>query len=263
MSSNFIQNKLYRNSAIAFLKFYSRILIWRTGERVFINSIPKAGTHLLTSIIEEMPGMMNSRIHLNVEDVSEYKHSELALTNFTLSKRKLASILDRVNGGQFITAHLPWSEDLERMLKERNFKILNLDRNSEAILLSRLHYIMELKRHHLHHQLKGQYPDFEARVNALRAGFPPSRLGPGTESFDYILDAFKNWKGRTEVLNLTFEELVGEKGGGDQRSRLDAIDRIMTFLNIRSDMALIQKVHVSSQDKKTATLRAGRINTTS
>jgi len=260
MSANFIQSKHYRNFALALLRFYSRILYWRRGERVFVNSIPKAGTHLLSSIIEEIPGFMNSRVHLNIEHVSQKRTGNLKLSNFVLNTHKLGIILDRINGGQFVTAHLPWSEQLELVLKERNFKIISLSRNSEAILISRLHYIIGLKRHHLHHQLTQEFKSFNEQLRALRLGFPPSTLGPGTESFNYILERFEGWKNRPGVLNLSFEELVGEKGGGDQKARFDAIERILTFLKIECDANMLMRVHHSSKNKKTATLRSGRVS---
>ena len=49
MSKNFVQNALLRQSLLTAYRGYARAQFWRSGPRIFVNSIPKAGTHLLTA----------------------------------------------------------------------------------------------------------------------------------------------------------------------------------------------------------------------
>ena len=73
-------------------------LTWRRlfhrESRVFANSLPKSGTHLLNRCLSMLPGMAMAGQHLNVKK------------NVNTKER----ILKRLGGGSIVTAHLPFSD---------------------------------------------------------------------------------------------------------------------------------------------------------
>ena len=94
MSKNFVQNALLRKSLLTAYRGYARAQIWRSGPRIFVNSIPKAGTHLLTAELEKFPQLQNSRLHIQAHKVNaatasaDFK-SLLFMSNFSFKLRQL------------------------------------------------------------------------------------------------------------------------------------------------------------------------------
>src|SRR5437868_8345987 len=66
--------------------------------RVLANSLPKAGTHLLTALLAELPDMRFSGEHLTAFDLQE---------DGTFHGERLEKRLGRVRDGQYVSAHLP------------------------------------------------------------------------------------------------------------------------------------------------------------
>ena len=67
----------YRNSylRIILLKIYHIIifspLFWlRKGPKLLINGVPKSGTHLLTSVLNEIPFLVNTRYGISMWDIN-------------------------------------------------------------------------------------------------------------------------------------------------------------------------------------------------
>ena len=92
--------------------------------RVFANSFPKAGTHLLASLLGRLPRMMASGLHRDRADVDRDGWEQLA------------GDLGTVRNGQYATGHFPHDPRLVAMLGELEFASLVCLRDPRDIAVS-------------------------------------------------------------------------------------------------------------------------------
>jgi hypothetical protein len=237
------------------------MMLWRQGPRVFVNSIPKAGTHLLTSILEEVPGVMLSRVHIDINDIASSGWTKHApMSEFRPDLKKLERCLRKIQGGQVVTAHLPWDQGIIDTLETYGFRTIFLSRGQADILNSRYHYITGLRRHHLHERLMTEYTNEEQRRKALVDGIPWGNGKVGTEPAEAYFSAYEPWASQNGILHLRFEDLVGVHGGGSDEIRKAALTDILKELDCPFDTVSVETLHKKSLGKKSFTLRSGRIN---
>jgi len=91
---------------------------------VLSNSLPKAGTHLLEGILEELPGLRNAGRRTLVE------HRELDPR--------------RMRTGAFYNAHLPWTAARQEQLRASGVIVLFLIRDPRDMAVSRMHYVRDI-----------------------------------------------------------------------------------------------------------------------
>lgn len=252
MSQNFVQNGTLRSTLMNGYRLYARAQFWRKGPRVLINSIPKAGTHLLTSELDRFNELRNSRLHLEITKL--LKHGQRgAETLPTLDLRKVERSVRTIRAGQYFSAHLYWNTALAELMANHGVKIIFMSRDPRDILMSRLHYIKGLKRHWLHNFITNHLSDDIARLRALILGHADE---PMILSQRTTLDGFAKWAQSPLVLAVKFEDLVGERGGGSAQAKLDTLYRIASHVGLRTDR-LEELAH--SATGPTPTLRKGKI----
>ncbi|WP_424934479.1 hypothetical protein [Amaricoccus macauensis] len=258
--NNFFQNAVMRSVMLNLFTVATRSMFWRKGPRVFVNSIPKAGTHLLTSILEEVPGIMLSRAHIDVNDVAGSNwQAHSPMSQFELDVSKLVRFLRTIRGGQVASGHLPWVPEIIETLNELNFVTIFMSRNCDDILNSRYHYISGLRRHHLHSRLMEDYSNEAARRQALVDGIPWRQDKPGTEPAAVYFAAYERWETNSGALQVRFEDLVGAHGGGSDIRRKEALAQILNAIGVPHDAVAVERLHQMSLNKKSFTLRSGRI----
>ena len=251
MSKNFVQNALLRQSLLTAYRGYARAQFWRSGPRIFVNSIPKAGTHLLTAELEKFPQLQNSRLHIEAHRVNVASDGRRA-EKFLIDAGRVASQIETVRPGQFFTAHLMWSGALEETLHEKNVKTIVMLRDPRAILVSRLHYIKGLKRHFLHDFFTNGLASDKERYRVLMEG----RDGdPYIRSFVDTVDGFLPWLQSASVLCVRFEDLVGERGGGTVEAKRETFRRICDHTGLPTEHV---EEYAATAAKTTPTLRDGR-----
>ena len=89
----------------------ARANVFLPGPRVFANSFPKGGTHLLSALLGELPRMMFSGVHCAAGDFTAGAQRP---EPENLDWERLRRTLGRVNRGQFMTAHFPYVDGLDR-----------------------------------------------------------------------------------------------------------------------------------------------------
>jgi hypothetical protein len=63
---------LKRRAVVPTYRAFARTNVFFPGPRVFANSIPKAGTHLVASLLARLPRMMFSGIHSALGEVDDW-----------------------------------------------------------------------------------------------------------------------------------------------------------------------------------------------
>ena len=253
MSGNFIQSETLRRIGMAGYRTLARAQFWRSGPRILVNSIPKAGTHLLTSELSRIDGLQNSRMHLlNSDIVSDRRDSS---ANPAMDIAAIERQIAKVRGGQYFSAHLPWSSAFEEMLAKHDIATVFVLRDPRDVLASRYHYIMGLKRHRLHPFLADPARTELERYRLLIDGHHGD---PYLRPMNEMLLQFAPWTDSERTLTVTFEALVGARGGGDDAVKNAALLQIARYCGI-DEQNIPQDI--AGPPAKTATLRKGKSGT--
>lgn len=253
MSGNFVQSATLRRVALGAYLLYARSQVWRTGPRVFVNSIPKAGTHLLTAELAKFAELQNSRMHVDLPGIA--LHDGRTPGDAPLyDVDKLTRQVGTVRGGQFFSAHLPWSDELAGFIAEANLRTIFMTRDPRAVLVSRLHYILGLRRHRLHTFLTDGFATEVARYHALIDG---QAIEPRVMSLADLLAGFVPWTAAPGVLTVRFEDLVGERGGGSAATKKETLAGIARHCGLPADRL---DAIATTATGATPTLRKGQAN---
>lgn len=253
MSSNFIQSKTLRSIGMGGYRAWARMQVWRSGPRIFINSLPKAGTHLLTSELARIEGLQNSRLHLLNSEILKYPEDRSMRTDIDvdLMEKQIA----RVRDGQYFSAHLPWSPMIESLMIDHAIAPIFVLRDPRDVLASLYHYIMGLKRHRQHRFLADPGLTKLDRYRFLvegQSGEPFRR--PMAET----LELYAPWAESKRTLTVRFEALVGARGGGSDEEKSAAFEQIAAHCGIPADRL---PKDIAQAPAKTATLRKGKTGT--
>lgn len=252
MSSNFVQSRVLRSALMTAYRLYARSQLWRSGPRIFVNSIPKAGTHLLTAELDKFTGLQNSRLHIQSHKVNRVGGGKRVAT-YDLDVDKTLALVDHVRAGQFFTGHIFHYPELSAGLAKRGVKTVFVLRDPRDILVSSYHYAVGLKRHPWHDYLQS-LPGEEARYAAIIDGHPAD---PFIRPMHEMLERHVGWTRDPAVLSLRFEDLVGERGGGSTAAKHEALASLCSYAGLPAD-ELDQ--HARTAAKATPTLRRGKAN---
>jgi hypothetical protein len=260
LSKNFVQSSLLRATAISTYRVWARAQFWRSGPRVAINSIPKAGTHLLTKLLEAGPGLVNSRLHLSMKDVRPDTFSaECEADSWAVDPEKLERALSTVRQAQMVSCHLPHSPETESVFAAAGFKIVNLVRDPRDMLVSNLHYIIGLRRHFLHIYLTESLSNNTERLQRLIDG--PTDASESHDgrfrSYSSVLEAYEGWL-ESGALTVRYEDLNGERSGRTSQEQHAALSRVFRHIGLPDDEAGVTHALDKAVGKRSATLRAGR-----
>ncbi|MBI5308682.1 MAG: sulfotransferase domain-containing protein, partial [Planctomycetes bacterium] len=112
----------------------SQLLGRFVGPKVLLNSIPKAGTHLLERALDQFPLIRNAG-------------QKTLMAPQELENHILQKILS-IKKGQFLNAHLQAHPLLLQKLSESDIKILLMIRDPRDVALSRVKYVVNIDRTH-------------------------------------------------------------------------------------------------------------------
>lgn len=219
------------------------------GSRVFANSIPKSGTHLLLRGLDLMPGLTRSGYF-----VSNIHHSG-RLQDVRTRQRDL----QRVGRGCFVGAHMPYTAENGQLLAEMAYKHVLIIRDPRDIVVSHFHHIMKRPTNRLHDYFMA-LPDDEARLMALIEGIPQTSAGDvvGQPGIGEEFRQYLAWKEHGAHV-VRFEDLIGEAGGGAAERQLMALAELSTFLGLSLDTAVLQTIGENLYYQKANTFRKGAV----
>ena len=232
---------------------WARMQVWRSGPRIFINSLPKAGTHLLTSELARIDGLQNSRLHLLNSEILKFPENQSTKTEIDIDFTKKQ--IGRIRHGQYFSAHLPWSPAMESLMVDHGIAPIFVLRDPRDVLASLYHYIMGLKRHRQHQFLANPALSKLDRYRFLVEGHSGE---PFRRPMAEILDLYAPWAESERTLTVRFEALVGARGGGSDEEKRAAFQRIAAHCGIPEDRL---PGNITQAPAKTATLRKGMSGT--
>ncbi|MDW3175885.1 MAG: hypothetical protein R8J94_00715 [Acidimicrobiia bacterium] len=211
-----------------------------------MNSVPKAGTHLLGVALRAMPASRDSGVFL-----SHLGHdgAERRLVDST-------NTLSRVRSGYFVSGHMPWTSGDGQLLERLGYRSLLLIRDPRDLLLSQIDHAVE-RPVNRYHQTLVALPDRYAQLAFVLHGGPLSgsqRLAP---AFGSYLQSYIDWN---DALVVRFEDLAGQRAGADPGVQARTLRKIGAHFAIDLSDSMVEDIVQTMGTSKTPTLRKGHID---
>jgi sulfotransferase 6B1 len=241
------QNAAVRAVGFPVARTYARV---RGGPppRVFLNSVPKSGTHLVKRVLDLLPDMRFAAYHLTAYDFAN---------DGVVDWDAAARMLNRVPHGHYATGHLPASDELFARLDRLGFRRLFVIRDPRDAAVSDVHYITRHPKHPLHRRLLSIPPD--RRLYAVLSGLPDQRNGiPLMESVAARLASYQGWFEDPRCLVVRFEDLVGARGDGDVDRQVDVVQAIARHVDRPLTDDAADAVAAAAWSPRSSTFRRGR-----
>lgn len=219
--------------------------------RVLANSMPKAGTNLLTRLLTQLGfnehGFLDFGPNEGIEQVSEKQI------------RQVRRFLARIRPGLFSVSHFYSFPEIDEVIGELGIRTLTIVRDPRDVCVSDVYYIRKTPSHRL-------YPYYvkmslQEGLTASIVGMETSQLDGAPPSFD-IGSHYRNylgWARQGVGLLVKFEELIGEKGGGEDQIQKETVSRIAEYLGLKLSDQEITAVCAGLFWTKAATFREGQI----
>lgn len=239
------------------LRLRARLARPSEGPRIFVNSLPKAGTHLLMTALDSFPQVRFSGVHLMKRRLL-LEESDIPERSSDVDWDLVRRVLDRgAKNGQYVTSHIWGHDELFELLDELGYVSLFVIRDPRDIVISTAAYIARLRRHLHHRRFVDEYQSETERYLALINGYPSAPNGPGRLSLKDKLEGFSPWLTAPGVLCCRFEDLVGERGGGSSEAQLDVVTDVGRHIGRPVTAAEAVRIADSAWSPGAATFRAG------
>jgi hypothetical protein len=217
------------------------------GARVLATSMPKSGTHLLTALLDAIPGMRFSGYHLT--------EAELAGRRGPVDR--LDRALRRVRRGQYVSGHLPARSAVVGCVTELDYRTIFIVRDPRDVAVSDLHYILGFRQHPLHERLH-RMPSEEERLLAMITGIDETRDGhPLLEPMGERVAGYLAWMSSDQAITVRFEDLVGPSGGGSDARQRGTVSAVLRHLDRDDDPDAVDRIRRAVWSPSSSTFRRG------
>jgi hypothetical protein len=203
--------------------------------RLIITTLPKSGTHLVDGILGQVPPLrrirglrFNNCLRWHPFNFVPFMGDKICPMGVAQPHRvKTMAVrqqLARVRPGTYGVGHIPYSDEMDRLLQSQDFHRAVMIRDPRAVTISQLHYVLRKADHYLHRVI-GDIADDADRIKALIHGMT---LPNGARHLGIAeqIDSMLPWIQDTKTLTLHFETLIGAQGGGDDTVQREQIGRL-------------------------------------
>ena len=260
-------------------------------DRVFINSLPKSGTNLLTKAIEifgyeehfsgsfnledewqlETPRFLTYRWVMKVLKkepiISQTEDSKgkigigAAVSDFYVETSTLKRWLNLIKPGKYLIGHVPQTPLLNPLLADINYHHVFIIRDPRAVFVSNFSFVFDEKQVGFKHLLKDDLITMSPteRFNFLLKGGYAKEAGMPIRSYAERYRLMLGWRDEPGCLFLRFEDLVGEAGGGSEEKQKEVIQKIALHLGVSFDEGVSNKIK-EVYNPNSPTFRKGKID---
>lgn len=219
-------------------------IAFRNGPKVFANSIPKAGTNLIKKLFDSLSCMAPRwGYHLD-RQIDGY------LAQLAKAKR-----------GQLVTSHMPWSEDLIKVLQRERFKMFFMVRDIRDLAYSNVYYYTCKDKSHPLNRHFVRLSDDGSRLLASIQGVSAGDADDGQEwgTIGARVENYLGWLDEPCCLTIRFEDLVGKAGGGSDERQFETVKAILRHLDLDYSDSGIRQICRRIYTTKSRTFRKGQI----
>jgi len=180
------------------------------GPKIFSNSVPKSGTHLLERVLCLHPRL--------------YRHWMPTIHEVNVKKPGLKRLLAGLAPGEIMLSHLLYAPEREDLLRQMGVRPLFLIRDPRDVVISQAYYIGH----------KPDHPQYDTEyLNRFQNILSGVDIAPDRKrrAFKERLEGFAGWLD-SDSLIVRFEDLVGAQGGGDAAIQLQTLRAIFDFIEL-------------------------------
>ena len=234
--------KLERNTKIKVVYPIKNLL--NPSPKIFCNSIPKSGTHLL------------AQIFLNLG----FKISHNGEIRPWMSSEEIEKKLKSLQKKEYIVGHRHYDKEFNGLMKKNRISQFLIVRDPRDVVVSKAFYLTKTPAHSL-------FPYYNALSHRER--FMASIKGIGKEisskeqyaiaSVAEIYEKFMPWQDEESCLVVKFEDLIGIRGGGSDNKQFEALRSIVKHLGISLKESELKKIAFKSFNEQSLTFRKGQI----
>lgn len=249
-----IRQSRLRDTAIQTYRWGARRVLTGPPPRVFANSIPKSGTHLLTQVLTGTPKLWYSALHTTDNDFLA-PGAEFGSPIDAEAFRARASV---VRDGQYMTAHMGAGPGLTKVLHETGFRTLVMVRDPRDVAVSLAFYYAgnaRLKYYETFQELGSP----QAQLMAVITGLPATATLPALPPIGAVMRKYVPWTDDPDTEVIRFEELVGEAGGGTTADQRATVRRILAHCRRDTSDATVDRICATAFARHGATFRRGGI----
>ena len=216
----------------------------RYGPKVFANSIPKAGTNVLSQMLNQIPCIAPRWTYAIDNSIPGYFKQ-----------------LYYVKKGQVVTAHMYRSQELVDFLYGNGFRILFIIRDLRDIATSNAFYITYIDKPHRLHSYFTSLPNDSERLMASIIGIDGRLLKDGSrsKSIGEHAEAYLPWLDEPNCLTIRFEDLIGSSGGGRDKRQIDTVNSVLKHIDIKLSESEIKELVTKIFFSGSRTFRKGKI----
>lgn len=208
--------------------------------KVFVNSVPKSGTNLLQSILIRFPGLSEQRrlglnwnirlSPLNLLPIGGRRCEVDVKSPYSSRVSAVRLSLSLLRPGRFCLGHVPYSEDVEKILASLGIQPIIVIRDPRDVVVSSVRYALRSPRHWLYEHLSRE-PDNKRRLISMIEGGVTRRGRPFIGIGEQIHKVL-GWVESTACLTVRFEDVVGPQGNGSAEVQARTIVSIAEWIGI-------------------------------
>lgn len=187
---------------------------------IFLNSIPKSGTHLAHQLLTQLE--FNDRYGFYASTPSW----SMRLQDSQKAKKYLSKQLNK----ELISGHLIYSTEMESYLRKLCIPSVFIYRDPRAVFLSELNYLSNMNRWHKCHSYYSNCKSFEEKFELCLHGISEDNLY--YPNFQKRISDYIGWISSDFIFKLRFEDILNKS------KKTSIID----------DLSLYIKKHLSASD---------------
>ena len=232
--------------------------------RVLVNSVPKAGTHLLEKVLRLLPEFTSSGLHIDqfvarsALGNPDIEHGD-ALVEAPIGY--FESAIAQLSRGQYATSHFLYADTLAHTLAKQNVYIVGIIRDPRDIVISFTKYVATQEFHYLFNEYQSLSPHDQIMTSIIGI---PERVSqyitylPKLMDIDTNIRAFLPWSQYPHAYVTSFEKLIGPQGGGTLSEQYQELTNITKHLGVNCTNEQIRAL-ATNVFGSTATFRKGII----
>lgn len=205
--NRFLISTIVRKGLATFLQLPRGMLLLASNEEkylesppVLVNSFPKSGTHLLLQMMRAMP---------NRRHFGSFIASTPSLSMRERSDWSYSTAIKRIVPAEAVPAHLYYSEQIARLLAEKNVIHYFIYRDPRDVVLSEAMYLTYMTRFHRLHSIFRRLPNDECRIEAAICGLEDLPAGVSYPDVATRFNWYAGWLESKDVHPVRFEDLRG------------------------------------------------------
>ncbi|MBN1562413.1 MAG: hypothetical protein JXA10_01130 [Anaerolineae bacterium] len=218
-----------------------------------INSLPKAGTHLLGKAMSLFPGVRYAGVQFDYSNLAQI----LAGANPSADTipvgvdapqpvplNAIQRGMDQVGRGEFTVWHVPFSDGMAHEIAARNMRSLLMLRDPRDVVVSHARFVATLPDHFLYARYQGlsESEQIMLSIRGLAADDHDPVSQPGLLDIGARCRSIWEWHNQPFNLTTSFEKLIGPQGGGSREDQIAELARIADHVGLRHSPALLAQI---------------------